>query len=57
MTAKILQIVNSAFFGLGRRILNPQDAVAMLGYDTLKALVLSTKIFSSSMRSGCGVWI
>jgi len=46
MTAKILQIVNSAFFGLGRRILNPQDAVAMLGYDTLKALVLSTKIFS-----------
>jgi HD-like signal output (HDOD) protein len=46
MTAKILQIVNSAFFGLGRRILNPQDAVAMLGYETLKALVLSTKIFS-----------
>ena len=46
MTAKVLQIVNSAFFGLARRILNPQDAVAMLGYDTLKALVLSTKIFS-----------
>jgi HD-like signal output (HDOD) protein len=46
MTAKILQIVNSAFFGQARRILNPQDAVAMLGYDTLKALVLSTKIFS-----------
>ena len=36
---------NSAFFGLARRILNP-DAAAMLGYDTLKALVLSTKIFS-----------
>ena len=46
MTAKVLQIVNSAFFGLARRILNPQDAAAMLGYDTLKALVLSTKIFS-----------
>ncbi|MBI5579398.1 MAG: HDOD domain-containing protein [Deltaproteobacteria bacterium] len=46
MTAKVLQIVNSAFFGLTRRILNPQDAVAMLGYDTLKALVLSNKIFS-----------
>jgi len=39
MTAKVLQIVNSAFFGLARRILSPQDAVAMLGYDTLKALV------------------
>jgi HD-like signal output (HDOD) protein/CheY-like chemotaxis protein len=46
MTAKVLQIVNSAFFGQARRILNTQDAVAMLGYDTLKALVLSTKIFS-----------
>jgi HD-like signal output (HDOD) protein/CheY-like chemotaxis protein len=45
MTAKILQIVNSAFFGLPRRVLNAQDAVALLGYDTLKALVLSSKIF------------
>ncbi|MCU0560754.1 MAG: response regulator [Desulfobacterales bacterium] len=46
MTAKILQIVNSAFFGLPRRVVNVQDAVALLGLDTLKALVLSTKIFS-----------
>ena len=46
MTAKILQIVNSAFFGLPRRVVNAQDAVALLGYDTLKALVLSSKIFS-----------
>lgn len=46
MTAKILQIVNSAFFGLPRRVVNAQDAVALLGYETLKALVLSSKIFS-----------
>jgi hypothetical protein len=46
MTAKILQIVNSAFFGLPRRVVNAQDAVALLGYDTLKALVLSSGIFS-----------
>ena len=46
MTAKILQIVNSAFFGLPRRVVNAQDAVALLGLDTLKALVLSVKIFS-----------
>jgi HD-like signal output (HDOD) protein len=46
MTAKILQLVNSAFFGLARRVASPQDAVSLLGYDTVRALVLSAKIFS-----------
>jgi putative nucleotidyltransferase with HDIG domain len=46
MTAKILQIINSAFFGLARRIANSQEAVSLLGYDTVKALVLSVKVFS-----------
>jgi putative nucleotidyltransferase with HDIG domain len=46
MTAKILQLVNSAFFGLARRISSPQEAVSLLGYDTVSALVLSAKIFS-----------
>jgi HD-like signal output (HDOD) protein len=46
MTAKILQLVNSAFFGLARRVASPQEAVSLLGYDTVKALVLSAKVFS-----------
>jgi HD-like signal output (HDOD) protein/CheY-like chemotaxis protein len=46
MTAKILQIVNSAFFGLFRKISSPKEAVMMLGTDTIKALVLSVKIFT-----------
>lgn len=46
MTAKILQMVNSAFFGLRRQISSPQDAVSYLGFDTVKSLVLSAKIFS-----------
>jgi HD-like signal output (HDOD) protein/CheY-like chemotaxis protein len=46
MAAKILQLVNSAFFGLPRRIVIPHEAVCLLGYDTVKALVLSAKIFS-----------
>jgi HD-like signal output (HDOD) protein/ActR/RegA family two-component response regulator len=45
MAAKILQMVNSAFFGLPRRIVTPAEAVAMLGFETVKALVLSVKIF------------
>jgi HD-like signal output (HDOD) protein len=46
MTAKILQVVNSAFFGLVRKISNPKEAVMLLGTETIKALVLSVKIFS-----------
>ncbi len=46
MTAKILQIVNSAFFGLVRKISNPKEAVMLLGTEAIKALVLSVKIFS-----------
>lgn len=46
MTAKILQVVNSVFFGLPRKIGNPQQAVMLLGLETIKSLVLSVKIFS-----------
>ena len=46
MTAKILQLVNSAFFGLARRVASAREAVALLGTDTVKALVLGAKIFS-----------
>ena len=46
MAAKILQMVNSAFFGLFRKINSPEQAVMMLGLETIKALVLSVKIFS-----------
>jgi len=46
MTAKILQLANSAFFGVRRRIASPKDAVLYLGLDTLKSLALSVKVFS-----------
>jgi len=46
MTAKILQVVNSVFFGLSRKINSPREAVVLLGLDTIKSLVLSVKIFS-----------
>ncbi|MCE1255563.1 MAG: HDOD domain-containing protein, partial [Anaerolineae bacterium] len=46
MTAKILQLVNSAFFGLADRVSSPQRAVSILGLNTVKALVLSVHIFS-----------
>ncbi len=45
MTAKILQIANSAAFGLGRPITSPSQAVSLLGMDIIKSLVLSVGVF------------
>ncbi len=38
MTAKVIQLVNSAFYGLRRRISSPTEAVVILGVNTIKAL-------------------
>ena len=46
MTAKILQIINSAFFGLRRSVSDVPDAVKLLGTDTIKALALSVGVFA-----------
>lgn len=46
MSTKILQLVNSVFFGFSRHVSNPVEAVMLLGVDTVKALVLSVKVFS-----------
>jgi HD-like signal output (HDOD) protein/CheY-like chemotaxis protein len=46
MTAKILQLVNSAFFGLSDNVSSPQRAVTLLGLNTIKALVLGIQVFS-----------
>jgi putative nucleotidyltransferase with HDIG domain len=46
LSAKILQLVNSAFFGLGRVIGHPSEAAVFLGSETLRGLVLSLQVFS-----------
>jgi HD-like signal output (HDOD) protein/CheY-like chemotaxis protein len=45
ITAKILQLVNSAFFSLPRYVTSVRMAVDYLGLDTLKQLVLSAELF------------
>ncbi len=46
MTAKLLQLANSAFFGIGRRITDPVHATTLLGLDAIKNLVLASGAFS-----------
>jgi len=47
MTAKVLHLVNSAFFGLARSVTNLSDAVSFLGMETTKNLVLATDAFKA----------
>ncbi len=45
ITAKILHLVNSAFFGLRNRIENIKQALTYLGLETLKAVMLTAEVF------------
>jgi putative nucleotidyltransferase with HDIG domain len=52
MSAKVLQLVNSAFFGLPCHISSPSRAVGLLGMDTIKALALAIQVFEQFDEKG-----
>lgn len=45
--AKVLQVVNSAFFRLARRITNIEQAITYLGVNAIRTLVMCSEVFSS----------
>lgn len=45
MTAKLLKVVNSSYFGPARAITDPAQAAMMLGVELIQGLVLGGKIF------------
>ncbi|HUD45494.1 MAG TPA: response regulator [Candidatus Baltobacteraceae bacterium] len=54
MTAQVLKLANSAFFGLPRHLASAEEAVAYLGLDTIKSLVLSIHAFSQFEKAETG---
>lgn len=46
MSANILKLVNSAFFGLRTHVSSPLHAVNLLGTEIIKALIISLHLFS-----------
>ena len=52
MTAMLMKMVNSSFFGIPRRVESPTHAAALLGLSVLKPLVLSAGIFSQFRADG-----
>jgi HD-like signal output (HDOD) protein/ActR/RegA family two-component response regulator len=52
LTAKMLQVANSAAFGLAQKVNNPFEAVQFLGMATVRSLALSAHVFSSFEGAG-----
>ncbi len=48
MTAAILKLVNSSFFGVYRKVTNPLQAVSLLGVDIVRGLILTAHLFAVS---------
>jgi len=45
LTAKLLKMVNSSFFGLPQRVSSPARAVSLLGLDLVQSIVLASSTF------------
>lgn len=45
LTSKVLQVVNSPFYGFPHRITTVTHAIVILGFNTMKSIVLSSTIF------------
>ena len=55
LAARVLQVVNSAFFRLARRITNIEQAVSYLGFTAIRNLAVSLEIFAQWPRGASGV--
>jgi HD-like signal output (HDOD) protein len=53
MTAKLLQVVNSAFFALGREVTQPIEAVLFLGAERTRSLILLAGVFTQYENINC----
>ncbi len=45
LTARVLRLVNSAYYGFPKQISSIQHAIAILGFTTIRGLILSSSIF------------
>ena len=54
LVAKLLKLVNSAFYGLSHKVTSIPQGIAILGYNTVKALAISASIFDVFETRGDG---
>jgi HD-like signal output (HDOD) protein len=51
LTSKVLRVVNSSFYGFPNRITTVTHAIVILGFNTVKSIVLSSTIFDVFRRT------
>lgn len=56
LSAKVLRMANSAFFGMSRKISNISSALMILGFEVVKGLVLTSSVFDMIQKSMGGLW-
>ncbi|RDE24214.1 HDOD domain-containing protein [Motiliproteus coralliicola] len=54
IAAKLLHLVNSAFFGLRRRVASLEQAVTLLGLRQIRDVVLATHVFGADLEASPG---
>lgn len=52
LTNKVLQVVNSAYYSLGRPVNSISRAVTILGFDAVRDLAMAIALFENFVRSG-----
>lgn len=52
ISAKVLGLVNSAMYGLRRKLTDVNDAVVFLGFDEVKRVALGVTVFEKILKSG-----
>lgn len=54
LTAKVLKLVNSAFYGFPRRVGTVTEAIVILGFGTIRNLAITASVFKVFGRQGTG---
>ena len=56
LSAKVLKLVNSGFYGFSQPVSTIPHAMVLLGYNVVKTLVLSTSVLDMMAKSLEGLW-
>jgi len=56
LSAKVLRMANSAFFGMSRKVSSIPQALMILGFDVIKGLILTSSVFDMIQKSMAGLW-
>lgn len=54
LTARVLRVANSAYYGVPRQVASAKDAVVMLGHNTLRSLIFTASVAGVLGRKATG---